>query len=162
MKYVDTAVVFSEIPDEVTLAINISECPIRCPDCHSKYLWENIGKALDESSLDSLINNNEGISCVCLMGGDANIEEVMHLLKHIKRKYPSIKTAWYSGKDLSDLPNRIDLSSLDFLKTGPYRKEFGPLTSKHTNQRFYVIRNVYGKHFLMDETFRFFKKKAIE
>ena len=96
MKYVDTAVVFSEIPDEVTLAINISECPIRCPDCHSKYLWENIGKTLDETSLNSLIENNEGISCVCLMVGDANIEEVMKLLKHIKRKYPSLKTAWYS------------------------------------------------------------------
>ena len=122
MKYVDTAVVFSEIPDEVTLAINISECPIRCPDCPSKYLWENIGKILDESSLDSLIEKNEGISCVCLMGGDAHIEEVISLRKYIKRKYPSLKTAWYSGKDLSDLPNRINRSSHNFLKTGPYRK----------------------------------------
>ena len=101
MKFVDTAVVFSEIPDEVTLAINISECPIKCPDCHSKYLWENIGKTLDGSSLNSLIKKNEGISCVCLMGGDADVPYVMSLFSYIKKSYPELKTAWYSGQNLS-------------------------------------------------------------
>ena len=43
LKYVNTGVVFQEIPDEVTLAINISNCPCRCPGCHSHYLWEDIG-----------------------------------------------------------------------------------------------------------------------
>ena len=38
MKYIDTKIVFSEVPDEITLAINISGCPIHCADCHSKYL----------------------------------------------------------------------------------------------------------------------------
>lgn len=38
LKYVDTAIVFSEIPDEVTLAINISGCPNKCKNCHSQYL----------------------------------------------------------------------------------------------------------------------------
>ena len=42
MKYVSTEVVFVEIPNEITLAINISGCKIRCPDCHSKYLWDDI------------------------------------------------------------------------------------------------------------------------
>ena len=46
LKYVNTAVVFQEIPDEVTLAINISGCPCRCPGCHSHnidYLTRIIG-----------------------------------------------------------------------------------------------------------------------
>ena len=162
MKYVDTAVVFSEIPDEVTLAINISECPIKCPDCHSKHLWENIGKTLDGSSLNSLIKKNEGISCVCLMGGDADVPYVMSLFSYIRKSYPELKTAWYSGQNLSDLPNKIDLSALDFLKTGPYDKNMGPLSSKSTNQRFYKIVNIYGRYFLMDETSKFHKKQERE
>ena len=47
LKYVNTDVVFQEIPDEVTLAINISNCPCHCPGCHSRYLWEDIGLSLE-------------------------------------------------------------------------------------------------------------------
>jgi len=38
LKYTTAQVVFSEIPDEITLAINLSNCPIHCPNCHSKEL----------------------------------------------------------------------------------------------------------------------------
>ena len=57
MKYVDTKVVFSEIPDEITLAINISGCPVKCFGCHSKYLWEDVGEPLNSDSLHHLIEN---------------------------------------------------------------------------------------------------------
>ena len=46
IKYVNTEVVFQEIPDETTLAINISGCPCHCPGCHSSYLWEDVGTPL--------------------------------------------------------------------------------------------------------------------
>ena len=46
IKYTDTQIVFSEIPDEITLAINISNCQNNCPGCHSPYLKQNIGKEL--------------------------------------------------------------------------------------------------------------------
>ena len=46
MKYYNYDVVFQEIPDETTLAINISNCPCRCPGCHSKFLWEDVGVEL--------------------------------------------------------------------------------------------------------------------
>ena len=39
LKYVNCGIVFQEIPDEVTLSINISNCPCHCPGCHSNYLW---------------------------------------------------------------------------------------------------------------------------
>lgn len=48
LKYVDARVVFQEIPDEITLAINISNCPCHCKGCHSQYLAEDIGKPLIE------------------------------------------------------------------------------------------------------------------
>lgn len=162
MKYVDSAVVFSEIPDEITLAINISECPIRCPDCHSKYLWESVGKELDGYSLESLIQHNDGITCLCLMGGDSNVEYLMSLFSYIRKSHLELKTAWYSGQTLEQLHGKINLSLLDYLKTGPYDKNFGGLSSRNTNQSFYTIKEVYGKYYLMDTTYKFHKNKIME
>ena len=54
LKYVDAKVVFAEVPDEVTLAINISNCPCHCEGCHSSYLAEDIGDILDVKSLDKI------------------------------------------------------------------------------------------------------------
>ena len=55
LKFVDTMVTFSEIPDEITLCFNISNCPIKCKDCHSKYLWDDAGIELDEDTLNTII-----------------------------------------------------------------------------------------------------------
>ena len=43
LKYYNAMVVFEEIPDEITLAINITNCPCHCVGCHSKFLWEDVG-----------------------------------------------------------------------------------------------------------------------
>lgn len=44
LKYTDTRVTFSEVPDEVTLCINISGCLCHCEWCHSAsyhgYKWK--------------------------------------------------------------------------------------------------------------------------
>ena len=61
LKYIDSKVVFNEVPDEITLAINMSGCPIGCPDCHSKYLWKDEGKELTIKELEKLIDDNWGI-----------------------------------------------------------------------------------------------------
>ena len=55
LKYTTAEVTFREIPDEITLCINISNCPIHCADCHSKELWGDIGTELsfDELKLPS-------------------------------------------------------------------------------------------------------------
>ena len=55
LKYTTVQVTFREIPDEITLCINISNCPIRCPDCHSKELWNDIGTDLTPEELQQLI-----------------------------------------------------------------------------------------------------------
>ena len=74
MKYVNTQIVFQEIPNEVSLAINISNCPCKCLNCHSSYLAEDIGEELNIESLSNLIFKNKGITCICFMGGDAQPE----------------------------------------------------------------------------------------
>lgn len=139
LKYVDTKVVFAEIPDEITLAINISGCPCNCRGCHSSYLAKDIGEPLDLQHLTNLIDSNRGISCVCIMGGDVNPSEVDDIAQDIKEYYPELKVGWYSGRQ--ELSKDINLENFDIIKLGPYIEELGPLNSKTTNQRLYQIKN---------------------
>ena len=46
LKYYNYDIVFQEIPDEVTLAVNLTNCPHRCIGCHSPHLRHNIGEPL--------------------------------------------------------------------------------------------------------------------
>ena len=83
LKYSETEVTFREVPDEISLVINITNCPYHCPGCHSKHLWEDTGERLTPDKLCDLIDNNEGISCVCFMGGDSDLEELYQEVKMI-------------------------------------------------------------------------------
>ena len=134
LKYVDTAITFSEVPNEVTLCINLSNCHFHCPGCHSKYLWEDVGEELYFNKLIELIKQNEGITCVCFMGGDNDLDTLYHLFKRCKLMYPNLKIAWYTGR--KDFPT--DLPDIDYIKIGPYIEEFGPLNNPNTNQKFYT------------------------
>ena len=85
MKYVNSSIVFQEIPDEVTLAINISNCPCRCPGCHSPYLWADTGSELTTDAIDSFMEEyGSDITCIAFMGGDAEPETVDKLSAYIK------------------------------------------------------------------------------
>lgn len=139
MRYLETKVVFQEVPGEITLAINISGCPIKCPDCHSKHLWKNEGELLNSKVVDNLIESNNGITCICFMGGDADVSYLQSLFEHIRENHPTLKIAWYSGDSLH--LDQIKTRCLDYLKVGPYIKEKGPLNSTTTNQRFYRVFN---------------------
>ena len=157
MKYTDTAIVFDEIPDEITLAINISGCPCHCEGCHSPYLAENIGVFLDYEMLKFLIEHNPGISCVCFMGGDAEPWQINEFAEWIKNNYPNLKVAWYSGRQ--ELAEEIDLKNLNYLKLGPYIEEKGPLTEPTTNQIFYrVVHTKIPSIVLVEETHKFWRK----
>lgn len=151
LKYVDSKVVFAEVPDEITLAINISNCPCNCENCHSPYLAKDIGERLDFDSLNKIINDNIGVTCISFMGGDANPSEVDDVAQDIKEYYPNLKVGWYSGRQ--ELSKDIELSNFDYIKLGPYKEEFGPLNSRTTNQRFYKVS---GRE-LVDITNKFWK-----
>ena len=128
MKVASFDIVFQEIPGEVTLALNLSNCPCHCPGCHSPHLAEDIGEPLDEELLNQLIHKYDGlITCVAFMGGDADPQEVKRLAAHIK----GLNTAWYSGRTI--LPE----NGFDYVKIGPYIESLGGLKSPITNQRLY-------------------------
>ena len=134
MKIASYDIVFQEIPDEVTLALNISQCPCHCPGCHSPHLADDIGEELSQSLLDSLIETyGKGITCVCMMGGDATPCEVNRWLAYIHTM--GLKTAWYSGREHKS--DDVSDDNLDYLKLGPYIAERGALKSPGTNQRLY-------------------------
>ena len=153
LKYVDTLVGFAEIPDEITLAINISNCPCHCKNCHSSYLAEDIGEPLDLQHLTNLIDSNKGITCVCIMGGDANPSEVDDIAQDIKEYYPNLKVGWYSGRDY--ISKDINLENFDYIKYGHYDENKGPLNSKTTNQVMLEIDIVGNKVFKKDITSKF-------
>jgi anaerobic ribonucleoside-triphosphate reductase activating protein len=155
LKYVDSKVTFTEIPDEITLCINISNCPCHCEECHSSYLAEDIGKSLNLEALTNLIDSNNGISCVCIMGGDANPSEVDDIAQDIKEYYPELKVAWYSGRQ--ELSKEIELENFNYIKLGPYIKDKGPLNCRTTNQVMLEIDVIQGKVFKKDITAKFWR-----
>ena len=154
LKYLNTQVTFAEVPDEITLCINITGCKNGCKNCHSSYLAQDIGTELTFNEVRKLIKKNSGISCIALMGGDAEPDKINTLASFIINHYGSIKVAWYSGRQ--ELNNNIDLCNFGYIKLGPYKEEFGPLNSRTTNQRFYKVN---GKE-LVDITNKFWKHET--
>lgn len=156
MKYWNTMIVLDEVPDEITLAINISGCPCHCEGCHSSYLANDIGEELTFDSLLKLVSSNPGITCVCFMGGDADPAYINKCAEIIKEGEIPVKIAWYSGRQ--ELAKEVNLNNFNFIKLGPYVKEKGPLTEPTTNQRFYrVVHTEVPSVILVDETHRFWK-----
>lgn len=135
LKYHSTYIGFREIPDEISLCINLTNCPNNCKGCHSPWLLEDIGIPLTYNEILNLIKINKGISCICFMGGDKEPWEVKRLALLIKEEFENLKTAWYSGKE--HLQNLNIITAFDYVKIGPYIKEFGSLDNKTTNQQLF-------------------------
>ena len=132
LKVVSYDIVFQEIPGEVTLALNLSNCPCHCPGCHSPHLAEDIGEDLTEELMDGLIARyGKMITCVAFMGGDAEPAKVAQWGNYIHDS--RLKTAWYSGR--MNMPQ--DEQAFDYVKLGPYIEALGGLKSEKTNQRLY-------------------------
>ena len=86
LKYLNTQVTFAEVPDEITLCINITGCKNGCKNCHSPYLAEDIGEILDEDALEEMVLANKGITCIAFMGGDSDPESINRLAEFVKKK----------------------------------------------------------------------------
>lgn len=138
LKYLYTKIVFSEVPDEISLGISISNCQIRCNGCNQKNLWRDIGTVLCPSVLNTLISNNSGISCVLFLGsGKKEYKELNKLANIVKER--GLKVAIYLGED--KIPEDLDMSLIDYIKIGHWDESKGGLDSPTTNQRMYFLEH---------------------
>jgi anaerobic ribonucleoside-triphosphate reductase activating protein len=151
VKYKDYFIVFEEIPDMVSLAINVTNCQNRCIGCHSPELRCDIGIELTKSELDKIISINSGANCILFMGEGNDLNSLIELVKYIKETY-NISVGIYSGREIVE---DIFFSIFDYVKVGPYIEKFGPLNSPDTNQRLYKCYNGIKE----DITYRFQNNK---
>ena len=68
------------------------------------------------------------------MGGDRHYDQIAILTMEMRREFPHLKWAMYSGRQQM---NPFLSNVLDYYKVGPYIPEMGPLDKKTTNQIFY-------------------------
>jgi anaerobic ribonucleoside-triphosphate reductase activating protein len=138
MNYMGNSVVLTEIPDEITLAVWFTGCPVHCGNCHSKELWDaSAGDIMTENLMTSmLVNYRDKCSCFCAMGGEWEPDTLIHYLK-IARSMGYL-TALYTGEPF--VSDRL-AGVLDYLKINPYVELFGDLTKRTTNQIMYRLEN---------------------
>jgi len=142
-----TNVVLEEIPDKVTLAVEISNCQGNCIGCHSPWLKDDVGEELTFETIDKLISDNFGINCFLLLGEGRDHQALLDIASFLKEKYPELETGLYSGR--ADVEPDLKVA-FDYLKLGPYIEDLGPLNKRTTNQRLY--------HRGVDITSRFWHK----
>lgn len=144
IKYVPemTSVVMEEIPDKVTLAVDISNCTGLCEGCHSPFLRTDIGLELTPERVESMLADNFGVNCFLFLGEGNDHQALMSLASYIRSAHPSLALAIYSGRETVEDDMFL---AFDYVKVGPYRPSCGPLNNPSTNQRLYhVIRKPAG------------------
>ena len=149
IKYIPelTDIVLEEIPDRVTLAVEISNCRGSCPGCHSPFLKQDLGVELTPAAVDKLIGDNFGVNCFLLLGEGKDLQALLGIAEHLRRTYPEIERAVYSGR--TEVEPEV-YAAFDYVKVGPYVEALGPLNEPTTNQRLYY----HGA----DITFRFWHR----
>ena len=138
MKFLRVSPSFGLVKKEVSIGIEITQCPHKCKGCHSPELCEDIGSELTKDALANILNhytheNCPLFSCVVFMGGDHDPFALVKRIREVKSQYPDIKIGLYSGAE--KVSEEIE-SLLDYLKTGKYVEELGSLDSPTTNQKF--------------------------
>ncbi len=155
LKYSNYDIVFQEVPNETTLVFNVTGCPHKCEGCHSDYLWNYFGENLIDTMSEVIDKYSGMITCVCLMGGDQNLEDIKQALDIIKSK--DLKTCLYSGLNSLDCFMSF-VEKFDYLKIGSYMKALGGLDNPNTNQRFYQITHNKNGFELVSQNHLFLKK----
>ena len=127
LKVYDSAVTMSEFPDEITLCVNISNCPGMCDGCSEPWLLEDVGEELTESKIDELIADHPGITVFGLMGGDSDQGDVVRIVNYVHEKH-HLKVGMYSGREFLNMKL---LECLDLYKIGRWIMPKGPVSEWH-------------------------------
>lgn len=140
IKYVPemTNIVMEEIPDKVTLAVDISNCTGLCEGCHSPFLRKDIGEELTPEAVEAMLSGNFGVNCFLFLGEGNDREALIRIAAHIRSVHPALALALYSGRE------RVEeeiWTLFDYVKVGPFKPACGPLNSRSTNQRLYRVHH---------------------
>lgn len=135
MKYYQYTIVFQEMPDDIALTFELTQCPVCCEGCHSPHLQEDVGEELTLEVFKQIVDRYVGmVSAVLFMGSAYNFDDQARLVQMLDyAKLLGLKTCIWTGENdvCSNLKER-----LDFLKTGRYIAEKGALGMPGTNQRY--------------------------
>ncbi len=146
-----------EVPGESSICIYLSGCINRCHNCHYPELQkEDYRDALKLYYKDIIALYLHLATCVCFLGeGKGTGVEQQELSECAKYAHGlGLKTCLYSGRDTGIEPW---MHVFDYIKLGSYQEEAGPLSSRTTNQRFYVRK--FDSHY-KDITAIFYKQSA--
>jgi anaerobic ribonucleoside-triphosphate reductase activating protein len=131
MNYDKLDIVFQEVPNEISLVIRFTGCPLACKGCHSENVKSAKGEYLTLVDFKSILNRNKhNVSCILFMGGEWNSELVDYIDLAAESGF---KTCLYTG--LVDVHPKLK-RNLTYLKTGPWIESRGGLDSVDTNQVF--------------------------
>lgn len=137
--YLNDAISDTKFPDEISLIINIAECPGDCSYCQLSHTHKNEGLIqLTNEVLDSLIKSCKNITCVGFIGGDQSPKDIVNFARHIRKEFPTLHIGWYSCKETFPLYHGV----FDYIKLGKYVEENGLINDPSTNQR--MLMNVGG------------------
>ena len=136
MKIFNYEITTLEVPNELSICFNVCGCNVNCKNCHSPHLQNiNNGTNMNFNDLKNIIDKYASyVSCVCFMGGEWFLEELINILKYIKQV--GLKTCLYTGQNNAD--NLV--TYLDYLKTGNYNYKLGGLESEKTNQKMVELK----------------------
>lgn len=143
LKYRSLQTSFSSVDSEISVAIEITNCPHKCDGCHSPELCEDIGSEICPDNIEMILlpfmdfYAKPLFTCIVFMGGDHDSETLVNILERCKKSFPKVKLCLYTG---SEYINPKIFNLLNYLKVGKYNKELGGLDSKNTNQRFIRIK----------------------
>ena len=90
------------------------------------------------------------------MGGDRREEQILYLASYIKEVFPKLKIAWYLGRETLDIC--LNYKNIDYIKLGPYNKEFGGLDNPKTNQKMFYFKHINNGFILIKDITYKFKK----
>lgn len=116
--------------DGLRVVLWTAGCTHCCDGCQNPETWEvSSGIEFDKAAKDELFEalNKDYISGITFSGGDPmhpfNRETVLSLAHEIKEKMPN-KTVWlYTGFLWEEVKGSIDLSDIDVLVDGEFKKE---------------------------------------
>ena len=121
----------------ICVTLFVQGCPIHCPGCHNPDTWSFTGghnySPLVEAEIISSLTENGIQRNLAIQGGeplcDENIFKVYQLIKKVRKLFPTIKIAVWTGYTYKQLFSSTNpcvqqiLTDINLLIAGPYVQE---------------------------------------